>query len=49
MLVRANQASRAAVDVFQPLPEANMTLINRVKDAFDPQRILNPGRMYAGI
>jgi glycolate oxidase FAD binding subunit len=49
MLVRASQASRAAVDVFQPLPEANMTLINRVKDAFDPQRILNPGRMYAGI
>jgi glycolate oxidase FAD binding subunit len=49
MLIRASQASRAAVDVFQPLPEANMALIQRLKDAFDPQRILNPGRMYAGI
>ncbi len=49
MLVRANNASRAAVDVFQPLPEVNMALIRRLKEAFDPQRILNPGRMYAGI
>jgi glycolate oxidase FAD binding subunit len=49
MLVRASQATRGAVDVFQPLPEVNMTLIKGLKEAFDPQRILNPGRMYAGI
>ncbi len=49
MLVRAKQATRAAVDVFQPLPEANMMLIRGLKEAFDPHRILNPGRMYAGI
>ncbi len=49
MLVRASQASRAAVDVFQPLPETNMALIRRLKEAFDPHRILNPGRLYAGI
>ncbi|MGB0086979.1 MAG: FAD-binding protein [Rhodomicrobiaceae bacterium] len=49
MLVRASQTSRAAVDVFHPLPEANMALIRRLKEAFDPHRILNPGRMYAGI
>ncbi|WP_088347805.1 MULTISPECIES: FAD-binding protein [Rhodomicrobium] len=49
MLVRANATSRAAIDVFQPLPEVNMGLIRRLKEAFDPQRILSPGRMYAGI
>jgi len=35
--------------VFQPLPEMNMNLIRRLKEAFDPHRILNPGRMYPGI
>jgi glycolate oxidase FAD binding subunit len=49
MLVRAGAPARAAVDVFQPLAEVNMMLIRRLKEAFDPHRILNPGRMYAGI
>ena len=49
MLVRAGQSARAAVDVFHPLPEAHMALIRRLKDAFDPNHILNPGRIYAGI
>lgn len=49
MLVRAEQPARASVDVFQPLPEAHMALIRRMKDAFDPKHILNPGRIYAGV
>jgi glycolate oxidase FAD binding subunit len=49
MLVRGNQSTRAAVDVFQPLPEAHMALIKGLKEAFDPYRIFNPGRIYAGI
>ncbi|MGF1622540.1 MAG: FAD-binding protein [Rhodomicrobiaceae bacterium] len=49
MLVRAPQTTRGAVDVFQPLPEANMALIRGLKEAFDPHRIFNPGRMYAGV
>jgi len=49
MLVRASQATRAAVDVFQPLPEANMRLIRGLKEAFDPHRLMNPGRMYAVV
>jgi glycolate oxidase FAD binding subunit len=49
MLIRGSAAARASVDVFHPLAEVNMTLIRRLKEAFDPQRILNPGRMYAGI
>ena len=34
--------------IFHPLPEALERLHHRVKDAFDPQRILNPGRMTTG-
>jgi glycolate oxidase FAD binding subunit len=49
LLVRASPAARASVGVFQPLPEVNMNLIRRLKEAFDPHRILNPGRMYPGI
>jgi len=48
-LVRAPDALRAAVDVFQPQPAAVMALTRRVKAAFDPDGVFNPGRMYAGI
>jgi glycolate oxidase FAD binding subunit len=36
-------------DVFQPLPAALLRLHQRLKLAFDPQGILNPGRLYAGL
>jgi glycolate oxidase FAD binding subunit len=49
MLVRAAPQVRASVEVFQPLPEANMSLVRGLKSAFDPYGVLNPGRMYAGI
>lgn len=49
MLIRAGPPARAAIDVFQPHPEVNMMLIRRLKESFDPHRILNPGRMYAGL
>jgi len=48
-LVRAPHALRAAIDVFQPQPPAVMALTRRVKAAFDPDGVFNPGRMYAGI
>ena len=48
-LIRAPEATRAAVDVFQPQAPALAALSGRVKDAFDPRHILNPGRMYRGI
>ena len=47
-LARAPDALRAAVDVFQPQPPAVMALTRRVKAAFDPDGVFNPGRMYAG-
>jgi glycolate oxidase FAD binding subunit len=48
-LIRAERATRASVDVFQPLDLALSTLTARLKAAFDPAGILNPGRMYPGV
>ena len=48
-LVRAARELRAAIPVFQPQDPAMAALTRRVKDSFDPQRVLNPGRMYAGV
>ncbi len=48
-LVRAPSDICGSVPVFQPLsgPEAMVTA--KIKEGFDPDGILNPGRMYAGI
>jgi glycolate oxidase FAD binding subunit len=46
-LVRASPALRRAVAVFEPQPAPLAALSRRVKDAFDPAHILNPGRMVA--
>ena len=48
-LVRAPAELRAAIDVFQPLPEPVMRVTAGLKAALDPHGILNPGRMYAGV
>jgi glycolate oxidase FAD binding subunit len=44
-LIRAPEAVRAAVQVFQPQPAALAALASRVKESFDPKRLFNPGRM----
>lgn len=49
MLLRAPAALRASVAVVPPLSPVFARLTKRMKEAFDPQGILNPGRMYAGI
>lgn len=48
-LIRADRAVREDVEVFQPLAPTLDRITRGLKDAFDPARILNPGRMYAGI
>ncbi len=48
-LVRADAAVRGAIEVFQAQPAPLAALTRRVKESFDPRRILNPGRMYAGV
>lgn len=44
-LIRAANDVRATVPVFHPQPAALAALSNRVKDGFDPSKILNPGRL----
>ena len=48
-LIRGDDEVRARVDVFQPQAGGLAALSARVKDSFDPRRILNPGRMYRGV
>jgi glycolate oxidase FAD binding subunit len=48
-LVRAADAVRTAVEVFEPLAPPLMDLTRKLKAIFDPAGILNPGRIYAGI
>lgn len=45
ILVRAKAATRCRVPVFHPLSSPLASLNARVKAAFDPLNILNPGRM----
>ncbi len=46
-LVRAPDATRAAVPVFEPQPAPLAALTRRLKTQFDPLGLLNPGRMTA--
>jgi glycolate oxidase FAD binding subunit len=48
-LVRASAATRAAVAVFEPQEPGLAALTKRVKEGFDPNGVLNPGRMWAGV
>lgn len=48
-LVRGPETVRGRIPVFQVEDAARRALTRRIKDAFDPKRILNPGRMYEGV
>ncbi len=48
-LIRAPDALRSAVDVFEPPSALGLTVSRRVKQSFDPDGVLNFGRMYEGI
>jgi glycolate oxidase FAD binding subunit len=48
-LIRAPAATRAATHVFAPQEAALAALTRRVKQGFDPNGVLNPGRMWAGV
>jgi glycolate oxidase FAD binding subunit len=48
-LIRAPAAVRAAVEVFTPEEPALAALTRRVHESFDPHRVLNAGRMWAGV
>jgi glycolate oxidase FAD binding subunit len=44
-LIRGTAALRRTVPVFEPLPPALASLSDRIREGFDPRRILNRGRM----
>lgn len=46
-LMRADDATRAAVGVFEPQASALARLTEAVTASFDPSGVLNPGRMHA--
>jgi glycolate oxidase FAD binding subunit len=48
-LMRASDDVRIAVPLFEPQAEPLAVLSARVRESFDPQRILNPGRMSGSI
>ena len=48
-LIRASAAVRAKVDVFTPEAPGLAALTKRVRSSFDPQGVLNAGRMWAGV
>ncbi|WP_300454462.1 glycolate oxidase subunit GlcE [Accumulibacter sp.] len=45
-LFRGDDALKASVGVFQPLGEPLARIHRRLKQAFDPHGVFNPGRMY---
>ncbi len=48
-LIRAPAPVRAAIEVFTPETAALAALTKRVGESFDPHRLLNAGRMWAGV
>jgi glycolate oxidase FAD binding subunit len=48
-LVRAPDAIRAAVPVFEPLAAPLMRVSAGIKASFDPEGLFEPGRLYAGL
>ncbi|MGJ3258447.1 MAG: glycolate oxidase subunit GlcE [Rhodospirillales bacterium] len=48
-LVRAPADIRGEVPVMQPQSDAEAGLTKNIKEGFDPEGVLNPGRMYPGV
>lgn len=48
-LIRADADVRASIPVFHPETAGVERLSRNIKEAFDPEGILNPGRMYEGV
>ena len=48
-LIKAPPEARERVPTFQPLEPTLMRLTSGIKLSFDPDQIMNPGRMYHGV
>jgi len=49
LLVRASEGARGTDGTFEPLAPAVLKLSTGLKKSFDPDHVLNPGRMYSGV
>ena len=49
MLMRATAPVRGSIPVFHPQSPELAGLTKRLKEQFDPKRVLNPSRMYVGV
>jgi glycolate oxidase FAD binding subunit len=49
VLEEASRALKERVDVWGPLDPAAFAIMKRLKDAFDPQSVLNPGRFVGRL
>ena len=47
--MRGDEALRRRCDMFSAASPVHRGLMQRVKTAFDPLGLLNPGRMFDGI
>jgi glycolate oxidase FAD binding subunit len=47
-LIRGSEQLRRDIDVFHPQPPGLAALSERIRDSFDPKRILNRGRLTRG-
>jgi glycolate oxidase FAD binding subunit len=48
-LIKGSPELRRSVPVFEPQPPPLAALAGRIKESFDPRRLLNPGRMVDGF
>ncbi len=46
-LIRASSELRSQMDVFQPQNSVTKRISEKIREGFDPFRILNPARMYS--
>jgi FAD/FMN-containing dehydrogenase len=44
--MKASEDTRRSVSVFQELAPALTSITKKIKNAFDPNGVLNPSRMY---
>lgn len=49
VLEEASRALKERVDVWGPLDPAAFAIMKRLKDAFDPHSVLNPGRFVGHL
>jgi glycolate oxidase FAD binding subunit len=48
-LIRASEAQRAEIAVFSPPDPVHLGVLRRIKQAYDPKGVLNPGRLHPDL